>query len=150
MTYLYISFLFIALHFIIKIVAYETVQKYLSQTSKLLASGRYTDGCSTPFKTQIHKYLKYSRDLCAAHDYGSLGYINGTQPGYHNNFITWLAHMSMSNPAYWIWGTIVATTTLPWVVFRRNLNQTWMPFLPFHAFLILVSAITTLMIKFPG
>ena len=99
-----------------------SVKNYLAQAKKLLDSGAYTDGCTTPFKTYIHRWLKKSRLLCAAHDYGGLGFIEGVAPGWQNNWYTWLAHLSQPNPIYWLWGTIVAVWTLPWVVWRHNLG----------------------------
>ena len=132
------------LHLIIEKLAANKVDSYLSQANILLRSGRYTDGCTTPFKTYIHRWLSHSRDLCAAHDYGSLGFIDDVNPGIHNNLITWFAHMSQAAPVYWVWGTIVALVTLPWVVWRRNLNMTMFSFMGFHLILILGGTFFTL------
>ena len=121
-----------ALHFVIKFLAYETVEGYLFETQALLRSGGFTDGCSTPFKNYIHMWLSHSHDLCAAHDYGGLGLITVARPGWHNNLLTWLAHMSQAAPVYWVWGTIVALVTLPWVVWRRNFNIKLIPLPVFY------------------
>lgn len=96
------------------------VKDYLAQAKALLASGEYTDGCTTPFKTYIHRWLKKSYLLCAAHDFGGKGLIKGVAAGWENNLMVWLAHMANANPVYWVWGTIVAVWTLPWVVWRHN------------------------------
>lgn len=99
------------------------ISDYLLHTELLLNKGRYTDGCSTPFKTQIHRYLKWSHLLCAGHDYGNLGYLTEiVKPGIRNNWLCWLAHLSRANPLYWLWGTIAMIVTLPWVVWRRDLG----------------------------
>ena len=124
-------------------------KKYLERAKALLDSGSYTDGCTTPFKNYIHRYLKKAFLFCAAHDYGSLGLIEGVRGGWHNNLHTLIAHWSQANPLYWIWGTIVALVTLPWVVFRRDLNQKWMPFIPFHVVLLFCLTVPIL-IKYSG
>ena len=134
------------LHTVIQIVAVETVGNYLAQARQLLRDKRHTDGCTTPFKTYIHRWLRKSHGLCAAHDYGSLGFISGVRPGWHNNWVTWLAHMDEGNPVYWAWGTIVATVTLPWVVWRRNLGMTVLPFMVFHGMLVLGILVATAVI----
>jgi hypothetical protein len=121
-----------------------STENYLEQTQSLLDNGEYTDGCTSPFKNYIHKWLDKSKLLCAAHDFGSLGKIIGVKAGWRNNLQTLLAHFAQSNPIYWIWGLIVALATLPWVVFRRDLNQTWMPFIPFHSALLLIIVVATL------
>ncbi len=143
MDYFIAGIILALLHWAVKVFAFKTVTAYLEQAHLLLLEGRYTDGCSTPFKNYIHAWLKHSHDLCAAHDYGSLGFITIARPGWHNNWLTWLAHMSQSNPVYWIWGTIVALATLPWVVWRRNLGIKALPFLVFHAMLLLIILIAT-------
>lgn len=97
-----------------------------------------SDGCTTPFKTYIHRWLEQSRLLCAAHDYGALGYIDGVRPGIHNNWMTLKAHWYMSNPVYWIWGTVVSVVTLPWAIWRRNLKITFLPLIPFHVILLFI------------
>ena len=144
MIYLYSLIGFILAHFIIKFLAFEIVRRYLFEANNLLRARNYTDGCSTPFKTYIHRWLSHSHDLCAAHDYGSLGLITVARPGIHNNFITWLAHMSQAAPVYWVWGTIVALVTLPWVVWRRNFGITVLPFMVFHGMLLLFGTFFTL------
>lgn len=126
-----------------------STQTYLRRTEILLKHGQYTDGCSTPFKTFIHRWLKKSRMLCAAHDFGSLGLIQGVQPGWQNNVQTLIAHWSQGNPVYWVWGTIVAVATLPWVVWRRNFNIDLIPIVPFHIFMLLFGTFFTLY-KFYG
>ncbi|MCH9712740.1 MAG: hypothetical protein K0U20_08970 [Proteobacteria bacterium] len=148
MIYLYWFIGFIlgggVLHLIIERITFYTVRSYLRETQNLLTAGKYTDGCSTPFKTYIHRWLSHSHDLCAAHDYGSLGLITVARPGWHNNLITWFAHMSQTAPVYWVWGTIVALVTLPWVVWRRNLCIKLIPAIPFHIFLIVVVIFITI------
>ena len=142
-VYFYISlaFCFTSIHVLTKELAADIVARYLDQTEALLSVDQYTDGCSSPFKTYIHRYLTYSHTLCAAHDFGSLGYIDGARPGWHNNLITWLAHMSQRNPVYWVWGTIVALFTLPWVVWRRNFGIKAVDYVGFYVILIALSAL---------
>ena len=125
MYYLAIVVFFVISHLLIKKYAADIVSDYLKQTNALLDVDQYTDGCTSPFKTYIHRYLKRAHELCAAHDFGSLGYLTVVRPGWHNNLITWYAHMIESNPVYWLWGTIVAVVTLPWVVWRRNWGIKW-------------------------
>lgn len=145
MNYLYISIItavsFIVAHFLILKLSADTVADYLSQTRMLLDSNQYTDGCTIPFKTYIHNWLSKSYLLCAAHDFGSLGYITGVRAGWHNNIITWLTHMSETNPIYWVWGTVVALFTLPWVIWRRNLNIKFMDMGGFYIVLFIIVAI---------
>jgi len=111
---------FIIFHYLIKRYADSTVYFYMSQIDALIETVK-SDGCTAPLKTYIHRWLKHSRKLCAAHDYGGLGLIDGARPGWHNNWLTWLAHMSMINPIYWVWGTIVSVWTLGWVMTKYNL-----------------------------
>ena len=144
MCYLYTAVIALILHLLIRKFAATTVDSYLYETNELLKAGRYTDGCSTPFKNYIHMWLKYSHDLCAAHDYGSLGYLVEVNPGIHNNLITWFAHMSQRNPVYWAWGTVVALVTLPWVVWRRNLGIEILPIAAFYGVLLLGGTFFTL------
>lgn len=144
MIYLYSLIGFILAHLIIEKLATNIVANYLYETKRLLLSDHFTDGCTTPFKTYIHRWLSHSHELCAAHDYGSLGYIDGVNPGIHNNLITWFAHMSRPAPVYWVWGTIVALVTLPWVVWRRNLGITVFPFMAFHGIILLFGTFFTL------
>lgn len=122
-----------------------SVSLYLEQARSLMQRGEYTDGCSTPFKTYIHRWLNQSMLLCAAHDYGNLGLIPGVNPGIHNNWMTLLAHLSQPNPIYWLWGIIVAVATLPWSIWRRNLGIKFIPAIPFHAFLLLAGVVAYLM-----
>lgn len=124
-----------------------SIKYYLSQAQQLIDSGKYTDGCTTPFKNYIHRWLKKSFLLCAAHDFGSLGYIEGVRPGWNNNWITWLAHMANWNPIYWVWGTIVVLITLPWVIWRRNLNKTSIPFIMFHIIIYIIPFVLWILIK---
>ena len=144
MFYFYIILIIVSLHYIVKILTFRTVSQYLFEANFLLRAKNYTDGCSTPFKNYIHRWLSHSHDLCAAHDYGSLGLITVARPGWHNNLITWFAHMSQRNPVYWVWGTIVALVTLPWVVWRRNLGVELISMGSFYSILTLGSAFATL------
>ncbi len=148
MFYLYCFIGFILgggiLHLLIEFFAFKTVNDYVSEARILLRAKHYTDGCTTPFKNYIHAWLSHSRELCAAHDFGSLGLITDVRPGWHNNLITWLAHMSQAAPVYWVWGTIVALVTLPWVVWRRNFGITVLPFMVFHGMLLLGGTAITL------
>lgn len=132
------------LHLIIEKLTADLVRQYLFEANNLLRARNYTDGCSTPFKTYIHRWLSHSHNLCAAHDYGNLGKITVARPGWHNNLITWLAHMSQAAPIYWVWGTIVSVVTLPWSVWRRNLGITFIPFILFHIILIIITAVLCL------
>lgn len=141
MEYIYIIGSFVIAHLLIRFLAIDTVKDYIAQTRWLLYDEKYTDGCTTPFKTYIHRWLNSSRLLCSAHDFGSLGYIKGVNPGIHNNFVTWLAHMYERAPVYWIWGTVVAIVTLPWVVWRRNLGIESVPFIAFHIAIVLAGSI---------
>jgi len=100
-----------------------TVKNYLSQAQALLDSNEYTDGCSlTQF---MHKILSKAKILCAAHDYGGLGKIDGVRAGWHNNLHNLLAHFSQSNPFYWLWGIVVFIFTMPWVVWKRDLKMSF-------------------------
>jgi hypothetical protein len=125
------------------------VEDYLLKTKELLKAKKYTDGCTTPFKTYIHRWLTCARLLCAAHDFGSLGLITGVRPGWHNNWMTWKAHLSQSNPVYWIWGTVVALVTLPWVFWRRNLGIAILDMAGFHVILLAGITLTLLIIYQP-
>lgn len=115
-----------------------TVKQYLDKTAELLSKGQRTDGCTSPFKTYIHRWLSHARVLCAAHDFGGEGLIPGVRPGWHNNWITWLTHISQPNPVYWIWGTVVAVVTLPWVIWRRNWGIKFMDIAAFYIVLIII------------
>ncbi len=102
------------------------VKEFLRQAKALLDMGTYTDGCTLIFGLQviIHKVLPKSKLLCAAHDFGGEGLIDGVKAGWQNNWYTWLAHFYYApfNPVYWVWGTIVSVWTLPWVVWYHNWN----------------------------
>lgn len=124
-----------------------SVTNYLMQTRALIKAGRHTDGCTTPFKTHIHRWLSESHLLCAAHDYGSLGYITGVRSGWHNNLHTLRAHCTQSNPIYWVWGVIVSLITLPWVVWRRNWGFQFLDMTAFYIVLMLMLVIP-LLIKY--
>ena len=144
MNYLYIAVFIIGLHLLVEWLARRLVTEYLLKAQELLDAGQGTDGCTTPLKTFIHRWLSKSRLLCAAHDFGGLDLIVNTKPGWHNNLITWLAHISQTNPVYWIWGTIVALFTLPWVVWRRNLGIKSLKILGFHVILLTLVLVSIL------
>lgn len=121
-----------------------TTKDYLERTQELLDAKWYTDGCTSPFKTYIHRWLKKSHLLCAAHDYGNLKYISGVRPGLHNQLHTLIAHFSQPNPIYWLWGIVVSIATLPWIVWRRDLGITFFPMGAFHAFFGMIGLVTYL------
>ena len=146
MNYLYIIIGFIVVHLLIRKFAASKVASYLLNVDVLLRIGQYTDGCTTPFKNYIHAWLSKSHLLCAAHDFGSLGFISGVRPGWHNNLITLFAHMTQRNPVYWVWGTIVTLITLPWVVWRRNWGIKT-PFLLFHFVIYLLPIMIYILVK---
>lgn len=127
-----------------------TIADYLEQAQTHVDVGQYTDGCTTPFKNYIHKWLEKSHLLCAAHDFGSLGLIDGVRPGWHNNWVTWLAHMTQSNPIYWAWGTIIAIATLPWVVWRRNFGFQFLDMTGFYVIMLILIALPVLIYYQPG
>lgn len=53
--------------------------------------------------------------------------------------------MSRGNPIYWVWGTIVALVTLPWVVWRRNFGIAFPPTpVGFYIVIIAVAGFITL------
>ncbi len=137
------------LHLLTQKFAQNLVSRYLFEANNLLRARNYTDGCSTPFKTYIHRWLSKSYNLCAAHDYGAMGLITVARPGLHNNLVAWLAHMSQRNPVYWLWGTVLSLVTLPWAVFRRDLNQKWLPLIPFYVALLMIIIVVILINKFP-
>ncbi len=97
-----------------------TIKSYLEQTQSLLDKGEYTDGCS--MSQFMEKVLSKAKLLCAAHDFGNLSLIDGVRPGLMNQFYSLAAHFMNTNPAYWLWGLIVFTFTLPWIVWRRELG----------------------------
>ena len=116
-------------------------ETYLKQAQSLLDSGQRTDGCTMPFKTYVHRWLAKSKLFCAAHDFGSLGLIAGVSPGWHNNWMTFLAHISQPNPVYWVFGLLVSVVTLPWVVWRRNFGITILDITAFHVILLILIAL---------
>ncbi|MDH5612229.1 MAG: hypothetical protein OEY66_07215 [Gammaproteobacteria bacterium] len=117
---------------------------YLSQTQSLLDLDEYTDGCTTPFKTFIHRWLKKSRVLCAAHDFGGRGLIKGVRPGWHNNLHTLIAHWSQPAPIYWVWGSVVAFFTLFWAVWHHDWGINFFDLVGFHVFLLMIIAVCLL------
>ena len=147
MIYLYITIGFLIAHIATKKYAVDIVTAYISEARTLYDLGQFTDGCTTPFKSFIHRYLSRSHVLCAAHDYGGLGLLTTARAGWHNNLITWLAHMSQNAPIYWVWGTIVALFTLPWVVWRRNWGIKWWDMVGFYVVLFALTA-TYILIKY--
>jgi hypothetical protein len=114
-----------------------SVKNYLKQTQNLIDKNEKTDGCTlTQF---MHNILSKAKLLCAAHDYGNLKKIKGIYPGIHNQFYTLAAHLWQINPFYWVWGAIVFTFTMPWILWKRNLKINAVSFLGFHAGLIAIS-----------
>jgi len=102
-----------------------SVRNYLEQAQALMDNGEYTDGCS--LSQFMHKLLDRARLLCAAHDYGNLGKINGIRPGLVNQFYSLAAHLLNMNPVYWLWGTVVFTFTMPWIIWRREFGVKFIP-----------------------
>lgn len=96
-----------------------TAKKYLEVAQRLMDAGIQTDGCTSPFKTYIHRWLNKARLICAAHDYGGRNMIVGVRPGWHNNVHFLKANWHCGN---YVWGVISFLATLPYAVVYYDLN----------------------------
>ena len=124
-----------------------SLKDYYSQIKSLMDRGYYVDGCSVPFiKKWIHKYLKKSKFLCTGHDLGNLGYIKGIKPGLDNQFMSLYAHIMQKNPIYWIWGVIIFVFTMPWILWRRELNIRIMNPIDFHVIFLALCVMASVVI----
>jgi len=101
-----------------------SIKNYLEQTQDLLDKNEYTDGCS--LSQFMHKVLSKAKLLCAAHDFGNLGKVDGIRPGLMNQFYSLAAHMLNLNPFYWIWGMVIFVMTMPWIIWRREIKITFL------------------------
>jgi len=117
---------------------------YLAKTKDLIDQGEKSDGCSIPiFASIVHKLLKKSRILCAVHDFGLKGLLEGVKPNLHANWVTVKVHFSV-NFLYGLWGLLIMTLTAPWVFWKYHLKIESWDYIGFHVVLFLVITIITL------
>ena len=110
------------------------VRTFYNRINYLLSIGTSTDGCTSPFKNYIHKYIKNSKLICQGHDFGGRGLIVGIKPGWDNNVMFLKANWFEGN---FIWGIISFLFTLPYAVVRHNIGIPVNVYL-FHIILILI------------
>jgi hypothetical protein len=96
-----------------------TTLDYLKAAQVLIAGGEESDGCTVLFSSLVHKYLSNSALICAAHDFGSRGIINGVSPGFHNNVLFFRANWGSR---HYIWSVLSFVLTLPYAVIRYNIG----------------------------
>lgn len=114
-----------------------SAKKYLEAAKALIKQGEPTDGCTLPFKEYIHRWFKKSKLICAAHDFGSRGLIEGVRPGWHNNM-----HFIKANwhCGHYVWGVISFIATLPYAIVYYNLKIK-VPMAVFYSFLTFASGV---------